>query len=120
MDGMGVEIAAHQETAADSLKSITVAVALVRSHDKLDLPSNAGYVNRPAARACTPESSYPRGPAKFVCDHYVGYTALFEQGVIEVSCMARARRKLHDLYANHHCEIAGEGLRLRCPVRHGA
>jgi transposase len=40
-----------------------------------------------------------------------GYKALFDQGVIEVGCMAHARRKLHDLYANHRSEIAEEGLR---------
>jgi transposase len=49
---------------------------------------------------------------KLVCDDYVGYKALFKQGVIEVGCMAHARRKLHDLYANHRSEIAEEGLRL--------
>ena len=48
---------------------------------------------------------------KLVCDDYSGYKALFEQGVIEVGCMAHARRKLHDLYANHRSEIAEEGLR---------
>jgi transposase len=49
---------------------------------------------------------------KLVCDDYVGYKALFDRGVIEVGCMAHARRKLHDLYANHRSEIAEEGLRL--------
>jgi transposase len=48
---------------------------------------------------------------KLVCDDYSGYKALFDQGVIEVGCMAHARRKLHDLYANHRSEIAEEGLR---------
>jgi transposase len=48
---------------------------------------------------------------KLVCDDYSGYKALFERGVIEVGCMAHARRKLHDLYANHRSEIAEEGLR---------
>jgi transposase len=48
---------------------------------------------------------------KLVCDDYAGYKALFERGIIEVGCMAHARRKLHDLYANHSSEIAGEGLR---------
>src|SRR6202044_1472021 len=49
---------------------------------------------------------------KLVCDDYVGYKALFDRGVIEVGCMAHARRKLHDLYANHSSEIAEEGLSL--------
>jgi transposase len=48
---------------------------------------------------------------KLVCDDYSGYKRLFEQGVIEVGCMAHARRKLHDLYANHRSEIAEEGMR---------
>jgi transposase len=48
---------------------------------------------------------------KLVCDDYSGYKALFERGVIEAGCMAHARRKLHDLYANHRSEIAEEGLR---------
>jgi transposase len=48
---------------------------------------------------------------KLVCDDYAGYKALFQRGVIEAGCMAHARRKLHDLYANHRSEIAEEGLR---------
>jgi transposase len=48
---------------------------------------------------------------KLVCDDYSGYKALFERGVIEIGCMAHARRKLHDLFANHRSEIAEEGLR---------
>jgi transposase len=47
---------------------------------------------------------------KLVCDDYAGYKALFDRGVIEAGCMAHARRKLHDLYANHQSEIAEEGL----------
>ena len=31
--------------------------------------------------------------------------------MIEIGCLAHARRKLHDLYANHRSEIAEEGLR---------
>jgi transposase len=31
--------------------------------------------------------------------------------VTEAGCMAHARRKLHDLYANHRSEIAEDGLR---------
>jgi transposase len=49
---------------------------------------------------------------KLVCDDYSGYKALFERGVMEIGCMAHARRKLHDLYANQRSDIAEEGLRL--------
>ena len=48
---------------------------------------------------------------KLVCDDYSGYKALFKRGVVEAGCLAHARRKLHDLYANHRSEIAEEGLR---------
>jgi transposase len=48
---------------------------------------------------------------KLVCDDYSGYKALFGAGIVEVGCMAHARRKFHDLYANHRSELAGEALR---------
>jgi transposase len=48
---------------------------------------------------------------KLVCDDYSGYKALFERGVIEIGCMAHARRKFHDLYANHRSDLAEEALR---------
>ena len=48
---------------------------------------------------------------KLVCDDYSGYKALFERGVVEIGCMAHARRKFHDLYANHSSDVAGEALR---------
>ena len=55
---------------------------------------------------------------KLVCDDYSGYKALFERGVIEIGCMAHARRKFHDLYANHRSDIAEEALEvLRRAVR---
>jgi transposase len=47
-----------------------------------------------------------------VCDDYSGYKALFRQGVIEAGCMAHARRKFHELYANHKSQIAEEALKL--------
>lgn len=48
---------------------------------------------------------------KLVCDDYSGYKALFERGVTEIGCMAHARRKFHDLYANYRSDIAEEALR---------
>jgi transposase len=47
---------------------------------------------------------------KLVCDDYSGYKALFARGVTEVGCMAHARRKFHDLYANHRSDLAEEAL----------
>jgi transposase len=48
---------------------------------------------------------------KLVCDDYSGYKALFERGVIEIGCMAHARRKFHELYVNHRSDVAEEALR---------
>lgn len=47
-----------------------------------------------------------------VCDDYSGYKALFRLGVDEAGCMAHARRKFHELWANHSSQIAGEALKL--------
>ncbi len=47
---------------------------------------------------------------KLVCDDFSGYKALFERGVIEIGCMAHARRKFHDLHENQRSEIAAEAL----------
>lgn len=48
---------------------------------------------------------------KLVCDDYSGYKALSERGVIEIGCMAHARRRFHDLYANYRSDIGEEALR---------
>jgi transposase len=48
-----------------------------------------------------------------VCDDYGGYKALFEAGrITEAGCMAHARRKFHELWANHKSETAHEALKL--------
>jgi transposase len=47
-----------------------------------------------------------------VCDDFSGYKALFRQGVTEAGCVTHARRKFHELWANHKSQIAGEALNL--------
>jgi transposase len=47
---------------------------------------------------------------KLLCDDYTGYKALFAQGVIELGCMAHARRKFFDLHATNKSEIAQAAL----------
>ena len=49
---------------------------------------------------------------KLVCDDYVGYKPLFEKRVVEVGCMAHARRKFDELYANHRSELAAAAVEL--------
>lgn len=47
-----------------------------------------------------------------VCDDYSGYKALFPKGVTEAGCLAHARRKFFDLWANHKSVIAEQALAL--------
>jgi transposase len=49
---------------------------------------------------------------KLVCDDFSGYKALFvgDRPATEVGCTAHARRKFHELYANHQSQIAQEAL----------
>ena len=47
---------------------------------------------------------------KLVCDDFSGYKALFKHGVIEIGCMAHARRKLEELHENQRSELAAEAL----------
>lgn len=47
-----------------------------------------------------------------VCDDFPGYKALFRSGITEAGCMAHARRRFHELWANHSSQIAGEALDL--------
>jgi hypothetical protein len=47
-----------------------------------------------------------------VCDDYSGYKGLFEMDVTEAGCLAHARRKFHDLWANHRSQVAAEALEI--------
>ena len=45
--------------------------------------------------------SKPGRQGRLVTDDYSGHKACFELGVTEAGCMAHARRKFHELWANH-------------------
>jgi transposase len=47
-----------------------------------------------------------------VCDDFSGYKALFARGVVEVGCMAHARRKFVELHTANKSAIAGTALEL--------
>ncbi|VCZ61866.1 Putative transposase (identified by ISEscan HMM) [Acinetobacter baumannii] len=48
-----------------------------------------------------------------VCDDYSGYKARFRSGqVIEVGCMAHARRKFHELHVTKKSQVAEQALVL--------
>ena len=62
-------------------------------------------------------SEYPNAflqgfKGKLVCDGYNGYKSLFGRGVIEVGCMAHARRKFHELHVTGQSLISIEALEL--------
>lgn len=46
-----------------------------------------------------------------MCDDYAGYKWLFQTGIVEVGCLAHARRKFHELWANHRSQLAEEALK---------
>jgi transposase len=47
---------------------------------------------------------------KLVVDDFSGYKACFELGVTEIGCMAHARRKFHELWANHQSPVGQQAL----------
>jgi len=49
---------------------------------------------------------------KLVCDDFSGYKACFELGVTEAGCMAHARRKFHELWANHGSQVGERALKF--------
>ncbi len=46
-----------------------------------------------------------------VTDGFSGYKATFERGVTEAGCVAHARRKFHELWANHGSKVGEQALR---------
>ena len=47
---------------------------------------------------------------KLVCDDFAGYKASFDQGIIEIGCMAHARRKFYDLHTANQSQLAADAL----------
>ena len=59
-----------------------------------------------------PGDDHNRGwHGKLVCDDYSGYKQLLTMGVTEAGCLAHARRKFFDLWANHKSTVAEEALK---------
>jgi transposase len=47
-----------------------------------------------------------------ICDDYAGYKQTLSAGVTEGGCLAHARRKIHELWANHSSTLAEHALKL--------
>lgn len=54
----------------------------------------------------------PGWQGSLVTDDFSGYKALFELGVTEAGCMAHARRKFHELWANHQSVVGEQALKF--------
>ena len=54
----------------------------------------------------------PGWHGKLVTDDFSGYKACFELGVVEVGCMAHARRKFHELWVNHGSQVGEQALKF--------
>jgi len=54
----------------------------------------------------------PGWTGKLVTDDFSGYKACFELGVTEAGCMAHARRKFHELWANHGSAVGEQALKF--------
>jgi len=54
----------------------------------------------------------PGWKGKLVSDDFSGYKACFDLGVTEAGCMAHARRKFHELWANHGSQIGEQALKF--------
>ena len=54
----------------------------------------------------------PAWKGKLVTDDFSGYKACFELGVTEAGCMAHARRKFHELWANHASPVGEQALKF--------
>ena len=87
-------------TAYDSLRAVVFDFAdsrggqHVRAFLGLGEPSNSGWCG------------------KLVCDDFSGYKACFELGVTEAGCLAHARRKFHELWANHGSPVGEQALKF--------
>jgi len=59
-----------------------------------------------------PGGEHNRGwQGRLVCDDYSGYKQLLTLGVTEAGCLAHARRKFFDLWANNKSQVTEEALK---------
>ena len=54
----------------------------------------------------------PGWKGRLVTDDFSGYKACYDMGVTEVGCMAHARRKFHELWANHGSQVGERALKF--------
>jgi transposase len=63
-------------------------------------------------RSSKPAQAFLNGwSGKLVCDDYSGYKPLFGRDVIEVGCLAHARRKFHELHEKGRARTTADSPR---------
>jgi transposase len=82
------------------------------SSTQFDVVHGVVYDFADSRAAAHPKQFLEGWSGKLVCDDYSGYKGLFADGVIEVGCLAHARRKFSDLWVNHKSPLAEAALQL--------
>jgi transposase len=67
---------------------------------------------RPKFLGLPGDEQNPGWKGRLVADDFSGYKACFELGVIEVGCMAHARRKVHELWVHHASPLGERALKF--------
>jgi transposase len=77
-----------------------------------DFADSRGGQHVRAFLGLTGNPNKPGWQGLLVTDDFSGYKACFELGVTEVGCMAHARRKFHELWANHGSTVGEQALKF--------
>jgi transposase len=77
-----------------------------------DFADSRGGQHVRAFLGLTGNTERPGWQGKLVTDDFSGYKACFELGVTEAGCMAHARRKFHELWANHGSQVGEQALKF--------
>lgn len=99
----------HVKVGGKSLKKGYVWAYLTPQHSSLKA---VVYDFAESRRNEHPKAFLDKWRGKLVCDDYSGYKFLFHQGVIEIGCLAHARRKFHELHVTGQSMVSIEALTL--------
>jgi transposase len=82
-----------------------------RSNDLEDKPPIVVFEFQPGHSGSHVRNFLSGWQGHLMVDDYAGYKQLFNQGIVELACLAHARGKFVDLYAANQHPVAAEALR---------
>jgi transposase len=82
-----------------------------RSNDLEDDPPIVVFEFQPGRRGSHARDFLSGWQGHLMVDDYAGYKPLFSQGIVELACLAHARRKFFDLHVANQHPVAAEALR---------